>query len=211
MNSPADRPGFADLAQLLRWVAALFGEPAEILDELVLEPRRGARLRGWLRALEAIARALLVLAAVDGPAPRPVPFRPRAPRPFLHDDPLTDEVDEPGSERWAGVAFRLVPPRPGAPSDAARGRPAGCVLTRPLAFRLEALIRVAEAPERYARRLARRLARAPGLAGRMLRRPARAGCPEFPDDDVGRAQGWAWMALAPPAPAPVPAPILDTG
>src|SRR5690606_12984261 len=57
------------------------------------------------------------------------------------------------------------------------------VFTRALAYRFEALIRVAEAPEAHARRLARRLRAEPGLAARLLVPPraCAAGPPLFGD------------------------------
>jgi hypothetical protein len=182
-------PAWADLAHTLRTVAALFGAPGELAAARVLPWDTARRLRDWLRALEALARALLVALAAR------LPDRPQRPRGWTarRHDPSTDEWTDDAvatdaslleSERWAGVSFAGSPPTPrsgrargesGTPGSASAPRFAW---TLPLAHRLEALIRVAEAPERYARRVARRLAADPVAARRMLRPPpseARSG------------------------------------
>ena len=210
MSEAPDTPTWSDLRVLLRWAAALFGEPVELLEAQVVERRQGLALRGWLRALEAIARALLVLLAAGLPTPDPQrsssgPRRPGA-SPTADakspNAPSTDDEAEASSERWAGVTFRVVPPTWRAPGPHARTAPARFVWTRLLALRFEALIRVAEAPERYARRLARRLHAAPALGIRVLRPLALTASEGFPRDDVAHAQAHAHLALERLAPAP---------
>jgi hypothetical protein len=193
-----------DLAQLLRWAAALWGEPRALMAARAMDRREARELRGWVRALEAIARALLLAMALR--LPEPSAKAPKAPNePRLRPAPVRelgyDPSTEDDSERWAGVRFRLLPPASGGPAEGPCRRPFPLVPTGPLAFRLEALIRVAEAPGPRAARLARLLA-ARRRAGadptlRILRSPAALGAATFPRDDVARAQVRAWLALDP--------------
>jgi hypothetical protein len=207
MSQADDKPCWEDLATLLRWAAALFGEPASLHHDRLVERSRGLALRGWLRGLEAIARALLLMAAAA--LTRPAPARSRAPRaaPPARDagDPSTDDGAADPSERWAGVAFRLAPPASRASLGRDRWPPAPLIRTAPLAVRFEALIRVAEAPGRYVRRMSRRLHAAPSLArlaARILRWPGTRDDEGPPRDDIARAQAHAWLALEALEPAP---------
>ncbi|NIR60744.1 MAG: hypothetical protein GWO02_15175 [Gammaproteobacteria bacterium] len=189
MNDAPETALWTELKVLLRLVAAIFGEPASLLEEGAVARREGELLRGWLSALEAIARALLLAMAASLPRPTcgraPAgrwvrPARTEQVHADRDNEPWTDgaaAVDRPGSERWAGVAFRASPRSRGARGmRASTGAPRGLLFTRPLAYRLEALIRVAEAPQPYARRLARRLRAEPGLAARVLRAPPAGAC-----------------------------------
>jgi len=114
---------------------------------------------------------------------------------FVRNDIAVGVIDVPDSELWADVSFVLVPPkRTDRAQRSKRGKPSSLMKTRPLAYRLEALIRVAERPEHYARRLAVRLHADPDLAFRLLRQPTPIGCQSFPRYDVGRAQAHGWLA-----------------
>jgi hypothetical protein len=204
MTDAPEAPLWRELKTILRLAAQIFGEPAALLEDLVL-PRRDARLlRAWLSALEAIARALLAAMALRLPKPTPSHHRTRR-----HDDapqvitPSTEAATlaaPPDSERWAGVAFRIAPrtgeSRPGGRRGAWR-----YLFVRSLAYRFEALIRVAEAPGPYARRLARRLSFEPELLAGILRRPPREpGRPSLYDDLIDEAFAAAGAAVGPPAP-----------
>jgi hypothetical protein len=195
-----------ELKALLRDVGAIFGDPASLWSERVLPRGEALSLRGWLAALEAAARALLLVMAARLPRPEPGPHVARRARPPAgaarpeppHED--APDTETPGSERWAGVVFRALPPKGGRP-----GRPAPArrfVSCRTLARRFEALIRVAEAPEAYARRLARRLYGSPALAARVLGPPPARG---------GRPPPWGDLPEAARTHAVAAAAAFDTG
>jgi hypothetical protein len=202
MTDAADTPPtWVDLAAQLRNVAMLFGGPARMRDRGLVERAEWRRIRGWLVALETIARALLVLlaAALPEPVERPPGFAKtfgRAKRGETAEDP--NESSE--SERWTGVAFW----RP--PHDRAGGGPKGTfrepqshLSTRSLARRFEALIRVSEAPERYARRLARRMRVDSELGGEALSRRGSRTWDACFRDEIDRVQAAAWRVLVQPA------------
>jgi hypothetical protein len=209
MIDASAKPTWEELAQLIKWALALFGAPAELAAE-VLAPRRSAlAIRGWLAALEGMARALLLTMTFSLPGPNVIPGRARRrvrPAPAAPDrghDPFAEffvedpEAEPPPSEGWAGVAFRTLPSSrsttPGGPRKPALHH----LPTRSLALRLEALIRVAEAPEVYARRLARTLARrrlrnSPPLVPRILRWPKGGG---RLSEALARFQAHAWAGV----------------
>jgi hypothetical protein len=203
MTDADDKTLWLDLKALLRVVGAIFGGPVDLWEQAAVEQRAARLLRAWLRALERIARALLLAMAARLPAdakPR-TPLGRAASRPRGAAAPQSDlpragdaPPETPPPEQWAGVAFRVLPPAAG--SGAPSGAPHHFVFIRALAFRFEALIRVARSPEPYARRLARRLRATPGLAERVLRpgpacddRPA--PCEELAD----LASALAWAAV----------------
>jgi hypothetical protein len=119
-------------------------------------------------------------------------------QPHVANDPATD--DPTASERWRGVWFRYasrVARRPAA-RESRRERdgaiPRQFVESALLALRFEALIRTAESPERYARRLAWRLADGRATEQRLLRPLPRKGSAGLPRDDVEAAQAEARLA-----------------
>jgi hypothetical protein len=182
MTDASETPLWDELKALLRALAAIFGDPASLRDDGAILRGDGLALRTWLRALESVARSLLLIAAARLPRPAPVPSRPggtasrsRPIGPYPDDMPPAEPA---GSERWADVAFRSLLPRRGPHGARARAEQTRFLFTRPLACRFEALIRVAEAPLPYARRLARRLHAQPTLAARLLsRQESRGGRP----------------------------------
>ena len=173
-------PALWDAARYaLRWLVNLFGSPAEMAGLEVLAPRERMDVLGWLRPLEALVRALLVIRAAEMPAPiRRTPRAKRSPprsRQMVEHDP-----DKP--ESWR-VSFRAVPAPPGLGS----GRYApGAELPSawPLAERLEAVIRVLENPDPFARRLVGRLRAEPGQSPRIL-------CPPPDRKQIGPRE-WAF-------------------
>jgi hypothetical protein len=201
-------PEWAELGVLIRQTAGMFGTPGEIAEERAA-PRQVVRLLSlWLGALEAMARALLVRLALG--LPRPASPRSRMRSTDAHragagrePPPGGDAILE--SERWAGVWFTGVPRRPSADGQGSgradakapvsTGGAPRLAWTAPVARRFEALIRVAEAPERYARRIARRLAIDKQAARRILRPPPRGGPAALERDAAVRAQDQAWMDL----------------
>lgn len=208
-TATADRgPEWAELAALLRQTAAMFGSPGEIAEERAAPLTVVRAISLWLGALEAMARALLVRLALG--LPRPVPARRRAldaTRGTRGREPLAGGDALLESERWTGVWFAGVP-RASCEHGEGRGRTVAdeaapgltggaprLAWTAPLARRFEALIRVAEAPERYAGRIARRLLKDMNDAWRILRPPPEAGPAVHEREAVARAQAQAWLAL----------------
>jgi hypothetical protein len=207
-----------ELKTILRLVGQIWGDPAYLYEGRVLEKRDARRLRAWLAALEVIARALLAVMAMALPAPsrgngrrrrreKPSTKRQYAP---LSVDPLPEDQAHPealcDSDRWAGVVFRVAPDLRRRGARGAPRAPMRFLSARSLAFRFEALIRVAESPQPYARRLARRLrvaAERRELAARLLRPPPRSGPPNGSPpwvELVEKALAEARRALAAPAP-----------
>jgi hypothetical protein len=187
---------WAELRALLRWLGCAFGDPAEVAARLRMPRDEGRLLGAWLAGLETLARALLAALARDF-APSLRAAHAGGPSPARRTQPEQPE----DSERWTGVAFRFAP-RDLPPERSRRSATGalrdfavrGGVDARPLARRFEALIRVAERPEHYARRLARRFAGRPEDLPRLLRRPPldrRAA----PGDLIDEAEALAWVAL----------------
>jgi hypothetical protein len=204
-TAPSEAPLWEGLKTAIRWTALIFGEPASLWDDIAGRRGEVLSLRTWLSALEALARTLLLLMAVRLPAPdarKPRQRRPRKPigsadLATLTHDPLAAPLN---SQLWAGVAFHIAPSKRRSRRGGLSKSLWSCLPTRPLAYRFEALIRVAENPAPFARRLARRLREDPALAARMLRRPKSAGdCPPPCAELLQQAQGLA-RGVAPVVP-----------
>jgi hypothetical protein len=195
---------WAEIKALLRWTAIVFGAPVDLAQQETMPRREAERLRRWLAVLEAMARALLLALAARLPRPAPsASSKPRRSRDSREMDksrfetnesrPETDESQD--SQRWTGVSFPALPrpPRPRTRTDGGTHRTV--VWTEGLARRFEAVIRVAENPEAYARRLARRLRAEPAAAPRLLRAP---GLRErwLPRETLEAAQAEGRRALA---------------
>ena len=201
MTTAADAPTWDDLKDLLRWFGSLFGDPKRIYEDQVVKKKFGLIIRGWLAGLEAIARSLLMMMAAQLPKPEGRPQTPRVmpPRSWKPAGPpeiIPGVFEAPDSKTWTGVSFQLIPPLPmeGASWRASSGLPATMMRTKPLAYRLEALIRVIEKPERYAERLSRRLHAESSLALRVLHQPNPPDCRSFPRHDVAHVQSHGWLA-----------------
>lgn len=132
---------------------ALFGNPEDVAAKHTLTKKPYQLLASWLRCAEAMLRRLLLIEAAAFPKPNTRPLlwakrpRTRTLRYFQAEKP----------EDWR-VSFRCFDP----PALAARRKRRGKTEKRfysawPLAERYEALLRVFENPEPFARRLARRL------------------------------------------------------
>lgn len=153
---------------LLDYVYALFGAPGAIAAQLYLRAANRLQILQWLAPLEALARRLLAIEALSLPPPNMSP-----PRGRLRDRPVAGALkdrppqpcDEADPETWR-VVFNLWPgARSGARSHVLSGdvtQPHGDAPllgnALPLARRIEALRRLAEAPEPALRRMAALLA-----------------------------------------------------
>ncbi|MGE0743155.1 MAG: hypothetical protein AB7O98_17605 [Hyphomonadaceae bacterium] len=183
-NSSPDRAAPIALWRIveafLRVVFSVCGNPEEVARRITLTAKARAIMLPWLNAAEALMRQILLveaaalagsgdtharrgmrqvraasaLACVSPPASEPAP---------LDDDPAN----------WR-VSFKALPPtgrqnasaRASAPRRARRDTRFHSA--RPIAVRLEALLRVFNAPMPYARRLAKRLRLAPRLLAAFL-------------------------------------------
>ncbi|MGE3142216.1 MAG: hypothetical protein AB7L65_02750 [Hyphomonadaceae bacterium] len=195
MSEPTPSPfTWARFKEIVREACAVLGWPAAIAALGLIERRFADLTLQGLRGLEAIARRLLLAdAAVLAPPPRRACKGRACKRPPAA--PACGELGE-SAPRWRGVAFKLL-------AASARGRaqarylpvpqPA-LVSARPLALRLEALLRVARNPAPYAMKLARRLARDADAPTRIAP-PYREARPWFAAhvEDAGAA---ALLALA---------------
>lgn len=153
---------------LLGFMAALFGAPGAIAARLYLRAARRLEILQWLAPLEAVARRLLAIEALALPPPNMPALRTR-----LRDAPVAGALEEASSpalaaddpETWR-VVFNLWPgSRTGTRKLAGarisgdpQGEPPLLRNAFPLARRIEALRRLAEAPDRALRRMAALLA-----------------------------------------------------
>lgn len=152
---------------LLSFMAALFGAPSALATQSYLRAARRLEILQWLAPLEALARRLLAIEALGLPAPNMPP-----PRTRLRDARIVGSLadsqpsrDDADPETWR-VVFNLWPgSRAGAHTLTAwlglselQGEPPLLRNALPLARRIEALRRLAEAPDRALRRMAALLA-----------------------------------------------------
>jgi hypothetical protein len=193
MTDAPEAPFWEELRIALKWAGQIFGDPVDLYDDRARPRGEVLPLRVWLSALEALARALLFIMASRLPVPTAARKRRSAARSRARganavatskDDlaKTTEPEGTPGSERWAGVVFRVLPP---LRAERRRGPKLShlwqALPTRALAYRFEALIRVAENPTPFAQRLARRLRAKPELAERVL---------EGASNRSGRSKTW---------------------
>ena len=165
----------------LRWLVQMFGSPVEIAELGVLAPREHSDMLSWLRPLEGLVRALLLIMAAEAARVENRGPSRRAPqRPARH----VVEQNPERSEDWR-VSFRAM--RGNArPSRPRRQTTRAIPSAWPIAERLEAVIRVLENPKAYARRLAVRLNTRRDRVDRMLARP--------PEPAPRRPGAWALQA-----------------
>lgn len=153
----------------------LFGAPEDVAFRHTLTRAPYALMLSWIRCAEAMLRRLLLIEAAAFPKPNT--------RPLLHPQRkrarklVGFDCDKP--EAWR-VSFRTLErgrPRPqGRRPKLRAGTPALHTFFSawPLAERYEALIRVFNNPEPFARRLAKRLHACAHRIGELLRAPAEA-------------------------------------
>ncbi|MDX2273977.1 MAG: hypothetical protein NW206_00885 [Hyphomonadaceae bacterium] len=168
----ADAASFWDkLAFYLRHAFSLFGHPSELARRLTLTRAIHKQFCDYIRPLEAMARGLIFIAALElapvtsPPAPERK-YRARLALP-ANAGALFD-MDKP--ETWR-APFKLSAPAsmlavPAGESRAAAPRPAHAanqqhLSSAPCALRLEALLRAYEHRDAYAAALARQFARDP--------------------------------------------------
>jgi hypothetical protein len=167
---PPEIEGLAAFKERIETVAHLFGAPAELARTGWIERAVARAARLWIRLLEVMACLLILKLAETLVAPR---TRDRGfgvgggggggRRAVLRDGCRRVDASDPDSAHWRGIAFRL--PRSAGLRDPVRGAtpgakssrrpPARLVESLPLAIRFEALCRVAQAPELYAKKYAR--------------------------------------------------------
>ncbi|MES1158810.1 MAG: hypothetical protein ABUL42_02840 [Terricaulis silvestris] len=175
----------------------LFGEPGEIAGTYIKAGPRKLML-AWLCAGEALMRRLLLIEAAAYPKPNFPPPAPRAEAPRAPRKKVLCEATAP--EAWP-VHFRAIT-RPSEPALAPNGtkRPPQRLFDAwPLAIRLEAMLRVLNDPEDYAKRLSRRLHKKPRRTRALLREPAarerQSGDIPHAPDLVGR-ESWKLVTQA---------------
>jgi hypothetical protein len=171
----------------------LFGEPAEIAARHTILRDEWRIILSWLRAGEALMRQLLLIEAASLPKPNTRPIlwakreRKRRELSFSAEAPQDWRVSfrmftptfpgrsarrgEPGPIVQHAAADEWTPAQhvqawPGSVEHAARFKSAW-----PIAERIEALLRVFNNPEPYARRLAARLYAKPHRAASLTRHP----------------------------------------
>ncbi|MGE3302801.1 MAG: hypothetical protein AB7M12_06775 [Hyphomonadaceae bacterium] len=197
-NPSFDLPtAWAQVAQLVGWIVALFGAPGELAQRLGLARRTRAQLLQWLAPAEALARRLLVIEAAASPAANtPAPLAPLGRLPTVFADRAPRALQE-DSAQWP-VVFHLGLPRR-APANPPNRRlpapPRTPFNAAPLARRLEALARLCANRAGAVARLARRLRAQPETAARaFLPYPHAAAGPAA--EPLARAQAdiEAWRA-----------------
>jgi hypothetical protein len=173
MPSSPDPEPFRQTARVhANALMSAFGAPAEILARAWYARTEGAKLARYVLTLEILVRRfLLALARTLHLAP-PTPSRARAPRAAQQAPEPTPDTP---SETWRGLSFNVLPQTPSRAHACRRSkRTRRLWLAAKLAKRLEAAIRVILSPERYARRLARKLAQTRAGAARIaLAQPPR--------------------------------------
>ena len=173
----------------LQTLHMLFGEPKDVARNSVVSALAHRTLASWLRCAEALLQRLLLIEAAALPTPNvPPPSRRHAGKAVRVRKLCEFWPDKP--EDWR-VSFRCFPPTLRQAQRDAGGVAAGSVSVSlslskakrpgrqfrnawPLAERYEALLRVFENPEPYARRLSRRLRAAPMRASALLQAPPEA-------------------------------------
>jgi hypothetical protein len=167
---------------------ALFGAPEDVAAEYTLTRAAHTLMASWIRCAEAMLRRLLLIEASVFPKPttRPLlhPKRHRARKAmgFDADKPedwrvsfrcLASPTLRQAQRDAGGSANRLVSVSLSL-SKAKRPEPRRFFSASPLAERYEALIRVFNNPESFARRLARKLHALPHRIRELFRAPAEA-------------------------------------
>jgi hypothetical protein len=144
-------------------IAVLFGAPATIAARLLLRRKWRHDMLAWLGPLEALVRRLLLLKALDGPAPNCAPAPParKANLVIAFTDRQQPDLPEDAAQwrvRFAVWPYGHMRSQSTAPKiDARRG--GGIHFNAvPLARRLEALRRVLDNPDAALARLVRLLA-----------------------------------------------------
>jgi len=151
---------------LLHMLHNIFGPPEHVAARRTLAPNQHRLFHAWITAAENLMRRLLLLEA-RACVQTATPSADRAASQARRTSPAFDP-ENPDSWRVSFVALaqqrRRTAPRRRTHAPFPYSR---LYLTRPLAERIEALIRVFNDPAPYARRLARRLNTKPKRAGEL--------------------------------------------
>jgi hypothetical protein len=172
----------------------LFGRPADLITKHWLFGREARLCRDWIYNLENFVRCILIIAALTLDVVLPKRRADLAMRPVRAREERA-KPDETGPSAWS-VSLPVFPPERELRGRGQRKKKPPDQSTRdyadtlPLAKRMEALYRVLKHQERYARRLAFRLAR-------LKDRNKRANCPrtlklrawDYPFDFYNRTKG----------------------
>jgi hypothetical protein len=153
---------WGDLKYAVGMILSVFGSPSDIAAYKMMLARTRQEILIWLAPVEAMARRILLLAALTAQPPN-LPERRRRPDPpvesALRDAPFHELSDH--SADWR-VLFNNWPHAGGQPRENTGRRP---VLKRftdynayPLARRVEALVRLARDPAAAIRRMAMKIA-----------------------------------------------------
>ncbi len=161
---------WADLQHRIAMMLGAFGGCALAIAERLILPRKARiEILQWLAPLEAAARRLILLEALKLPAPnQPAPFIPKGKLASAYADKPEAELAE-DETKWR-VRFHVwTAGVPSANKNKALGKPAVQSYpiqynAVPLARRVEALRRLFDQREIYAKRLAQRLHHAPKQA-----------------------------------------------
>lgn len=161
----------------LQVLHALFGGPGDVAAQHTLTRKAHALMASWIRVGEALLRRLLLIEAAAmapeevthtraRPSGSPVPAKRNA---------CVSAPDPDHPESWR-VSFRCPTADRRLRAGTARNKRTPSAEMRflsawPLAERFEAMLRAFDAPQAYARRLARRLRARPRRLQRILRAP----------------------------------------
>lgn len=151
--------GWAQLCYLAQFLFRLFATPAELAAQMILRREKRREILQWLAPLEAAARRLILLAALELPAPNaPALASPCGFGAAFRDRPAPLLPENAEDWRVQFHVFRVseTAPAPGRPRP--RGAPGIRYDAIALARRIEALRRVLDDRVAAVRLLARRLA-----------------------------------------------------
>jgi hypothetical protein len=150
---------------LVQWFGALFGDPIQLAQTILLTRNERDAMAQWLRMIETLLRRVLLIEAAALPKPA---FQARAPHPRRQRRRRMIEHDAETPEAWR-VSFHLIARAPRAALSRRTAAQAAPISAWPLAERLEAVLRVLENPAPHIARAARRLHRRPDAARRIAK------------------------------------------
>lgn len=182
-NDDQDDDPWRQVAFFLRHALSLFGDPAALAQKLWLSARDHKQFADYVRAVEAMVRRLIFIAALEL---SPITLPPTPERKYRARLALPTNAgasfDATKPETWR-VSFKLASERRGprrhlavTPNHAGEGVGASSdprIPSAPSAERLEALIRAYENRDKLAAALARKLARDAEAARAYVTRPRR--------------------------------------
>jgi hypothetical protein len=179
-----------DLRYVVSMIVSVFGGPAQIAAQQMLLARTRQEILVWLAPIEALARRVLLLAALAAPVSNlPLERRKAAPpvENAFRDTPYQDLSDNPADWR---VLFNDWPKTGGKGRRSVRTMrtPSPGFNAYPLARRLEALLRLADDPGAAIRRMAAKLAQRRALVATAFAPYRHKGGPVQPRLEEVQAQ-----------------------